>query len=145
MNKKEIIKGCLFHLKNKPNCLIEVVKLEDSKVKAIVYDENGSEYDEVDISDLKSISLSITFLKCLGFEEKRGILMGLPDEHYWQKIINNHIIWIVDDAGTLKFATLDADAYHGVKLSQAPYLHELQNIIGSIDAAKLLKDMKSTR
>ena len=107
------------------------------------YNESGSEYVVVDISDLKKIPLSIPVLKSLGFEEKNGPLMGLPYECYWQRQVDEHVVRIVDDAGTMKFATIDADAYYGLKFLSAPYLHELQNLIGFIDVAKLFKDLQA--
>lgn len=137
-------KGTVFQLMSKTNCLVEVMKVEDSQAKVLEYNERGCEYIVVDISDLKRIPLSIPILSSLGFEEKEGIFIGLPYEHYWQKVSNEHVVWIVDDKGILKFATIDANAYHGVRFSLAPYLHELQNIIGPIDVAKLYKDLKST-
>ena len=131
-----------MELKSKPNCLIEIVRQEDSQVKVLMYDESGSEYDVVDVSDLKRIPLSIPILKSLGFEEREGKLMGRPYEHFWQKHINGYNLWIVDDERVLKLATVDAEAYFGVKFRPAPYLHELQKIIGNVDASKLYKDIK---
>lgn len=87
--------------------------------------------------------MSIPILSSLGFEEKEDILMGLPYEHYWQKLVNGQVVWIVDDKGILKLATIDKDAYYGVRFSPLPYLHELQNIIGPIDVAKLFKDLQT--
>ena len=143
MSKSCILKGGVFQLKSKVNSLVEIIKVEDSQAKVSLYNENGSECNIVDVSDLKGITLSVPILKSLGFEEKEGQLMGLPYEHYWQKQVDEHVVWIVDDGGTLKFATIDVDAYHGVKFTPAPCLHELQNIIGLIDVAKLFKDLKN--
>lgn len=144
MDKNVIFKGCLFLLKSKLNCLIEIEKLEGSQAIALVYDETGHrKHVAVDISDLKGIPLSILVLKSLGFEEKEGRLMGLPYEHYWLKRVNGYNLCIIDDGGTLKLATINADAYYGIKFSPVPFLHELQKIIGSIDLAKLFKDMQS--
>ncbi|MBQ9229887.1 MAG: hypothetical protein IJ190_01770 [Prevotella sp.] len=143
MIKDVILEKSVFQLKSKPNCLVEIVKAEDSKVKVSVYNEKGNEYDIVDISDLKGISLSTPILKSLGFEEKEGRLMSLIYEHYWQKQVNEYLVWIVDDKGILKYATIDANAFHGVKFLPAPFLHELQNIIGTIDVPKLFKDLKN--
>lgn len=140
-----IFKGSVFQLKSRSNSLVEVVKVEESQAKVLEYNERGCEYIVVDIFDLKEIPLSITILKSLGFEEKEGILIGLPYEHYWQKLVNGHVLWIVDEKGILKFATIDTDAYYGVRFSPLPYLHELQNMIGPIDVAKLFKDLKTVR
>ena len=145
MNRTYILKGCVFQRKSKSNCLVEVVKVDDFQVKVLEYNESGCEYIVVDISDLKEIPLSIPILKSLGFEEKEDVLMGLPYEHYWQKLVNERVVWIVDDKGILKFATIDTDAYYGVRFSPLPYLHELQNIIGPIDVAKLFKELKTVR
>ena len=134
-------KRSVFQLRSKANCLVEVVKVEDSQAKVLEYNERSCEYNVVDISDLKRIPMSIPILSSLGFEEKEDILMGLPYEHYWQKQVNEHAVWIVDDEGIMKYATIDANAYHGVRFSNAPYLHELQDIIGPIDVAKLFKDL----
>lgn len=142
MNIKDIIKGCVFQQKSKNNCLVEILKVEEPYVRVVAYNINGSENDVVDISDLKEIPLSIPILKSLGFEEKEGILMGVPNEHYWQKLVNEHFVWIVDEKGTLKYATIDSNAYFGIKYTPTPYLHELQNVIGPINVAKLLKDLK---
>ena len=143
MNIKEIIKGNVFQQKSNNNCLVEILKVEEPYVRVVAYNINGSENDRVNISDLKEIPLSIPILNSLGFEEKEGILVGLPYAHYWQKQINEHFVWIVDDKGTLKYATIDSNAYFGVKYTPAPYLHELQNIIGPIDVAKLFKDLQT--
>lgn len=136
-------KRSVFQLRSKANCLVEVVKVEDSQAKVLEYNERSCEYNVVDISDLKRIPMSIPILSSLGFEEKEDILMGLPYEHYWQKLVNGQVVWIVDDKGILKLATIDKDAYYGVRFSPLPYLHELQNIIGPIDVAKLFKDLQT--
>lgn len=143
MNKKDIIRGRVFLLKSNNNCLVEILEVEKSQVRVIVYNITGNEIDIVDISDLQGIPLSIPILNSLGFEKKEGQLMGLPYEHFWQKQLNDYILWILDDEGILKFATIDTDAYYGVKFSPLPYLHELQNIIGPIDVAKLFKDLQT--
>lgn len=140
-----IIKGNVFQLKSKPNCLVEVVIVEDSHAKVLEYNERGSACIVVDISDLKKIPLSIPILNSLGFEEKEDRLMGLPYEHYWQKQFNEHVVRIVEDEGILKFATIDIDAFHGVKFSPVYYLHELQDVIGSIDVPRLFKDLHIAR
>ena len=145
MNRTYILKGSVFQLKSKSNCLVEVVKVEDSQAKVIEHNESGSENIVIEISDLKKIPLSIPILKSLGFEKKEGILMGVPNAHYWQKQVNEHFVWIVDDKGTMKYATIEANAYFGIKYTPAPYLHELQNIIGPIDVAKLFKDLQTDR
>lgn len=141
MNKIDNLEGCLFQLKSKPNCLIEIEKLEVLQAKVLAYNEDGSEYDTVDVSDLKGIPMSIPILESLGFDEKEGYLMGLPNTHYWEKQIDGYYLWIVDDDGVLKQATIDADACYGVRFTPAPYLHEMQTIIGSVDVAKLFKDL----
>ena len=136
-------KRSVFQLRSKANCLVEVVKVEDSQAKVLEYNERGCEYNVVDISDLMRIPMSIPILSSLGFEEKEDVLMGLPYEHYWQKLVNGQVVWIVDDKGILKLATIDKDAYYGVRFSPLPYLHELQNIIGPIDVAKLFKELQT--
>lgn len=143
MKGNRILKGSVFQLKSIVNSLVEIEKVEDSQARVSLYDENGSTCINVDVSDLEGIKLSVPILKSLGFEEKEGRLMGLIYEHYWQKQVKEYLVWIVDDAGVLKFATIDADAYHGVEFSPAPYLHELQIIIGDIDVSKLFKDLKN--
>ena len=145
MSENCILKGSIFQLKSKPNCLVEVVNVENSHVKVLEYNESGNIYVVIDITDLQGIPLSIPVLKSLGFEEMERNLMALPYEHYWQKQVNDYLVWFVDDKGILKYATKDANAFHGVKFSPAPYLHELQNIIGIIDVAKLFQDLKPTR
>ena len=141
MNSKFIIKGSVFQLMKDPNCLVEIVDNDEQHARALMYNQNGCEFIVVDFSHLKEIPLSIPILNSLGFEEKEGRLMGLAYEHYWQKQVNEHAVWIVDDEGIMKYATIDANAYHGVRFSNAPYLHELQDIIGPIDVAKLFKDL----
>lgn len=145
MNKSVLLKGCVFQLKSNLNCLVEVVTVKNCQAKVIKYNKSGSERVFIDISDLKEMPLSIPVLNSLGFEDRKERLMGLPYEHYWQKQVNKHIVWIVEDNGILKYATIDANAYHGVRFSPAPYLHELQNIIGPIDVAKLYKDLLTVR
>jgi hypothetical protein len=145
MYKSVLLKGCVFQLKSNLNCLVEVVTVENYQAKVLEYNESGIEQVVIDISELKEIPLSIPILNSLGFEERKERLMGLPYEHYWQKQVNKHIVWIVDDNGILKYATIDANAYHGVRFSPAPYLHELQNIIGPVDVAKLYKDLQIVR
>ena len=143
MNKSCILKGGIFQLKSKANSLVEIIKVEDSQAKVSLYDENVSMCIIVDVSDLKGIALSIPILKSLGFEEKEGQLMGLPYEHYWQKQVNEHHVWIVDDEGIFKLAIVDVNAYFGVHFIHAHFLHELQNYIGHIDGFKLCKDIKA--
>lgn len=145
MKGNRILKGSVFQLKSIVNSLVEIEKVEDSQARVSLYDENGSTCINVDVSDLEGIKLSVPILKSLGFEEKEGRLMGLIYEHYWQKQVNERVVWIVDDKGILKFGTIDTDAYYGVRFSPLPYLHELQNIIGPIDVAKLFKELKTVR
>ena len=134
MKKENVVIGGLYFVKD-TSSLFEIKKEMDNccQVEGILYTGNEkSKKNVMKASELAPITITEDILHLLSFIEIDGNLEGLPNEHFFELKTESGPIRMIVDKGQFSYVQRMANAFHGCKFVEMPYLHQLQALLAPI-------------